>query len=131
MYEVARVRLQPQKGRTIAILDLAGVPSREEAEALTGLHVYVAEEDLPALEEGEVYVHELIGLQVIVVDDDELPVEPVGTVRDVLDGGAQLLLVVARDGAPDVLVPDVPEIVLDVDLRAGRILVNPPEGLFE
>jgi ribosomal 30S subunit maturation factor RimM len=49
----------------------------------------------------------------------------------VLDGGAQLLLVVARDGAPDVLVPDVPEIVLDVDLRAGRILVNPPEGLFE
>jgi 16S rRNA processing protein RimM len=130
-HAVMRVRLQPQKGRTVVLLLLGDVPSREDAEALTGLYVYAAEEDLPPLERGEVYVHDLIGLAVVRVDEDGIGVETVGTVRDVLEGGAQLLLVVARDGAPDVLVPDVPEIVLDIDVPAGRILVDPPEGLFE
>ena len=130
-YVVGRVRLQPQKGRTVVILHLDGIASREDAEALTGLRVYAAEEDLPELEEGEVYVHDLIGLTVVGADEEGIPIEPLGTVRDVLEGGAQLLLVVARDGEPDVLVPDVPEIVLDVDVDAGRILVDPPEGLFE
>jgi 16S rRNA processing protein RimM len=130
-HEVARARFQPQKGRTLVLLDLADVRSREEAEALAGQYVYAAEEDLPALEAGEVYLHDLIGLAVWTVGEDGAPAEAVGTVRDVLTGGAQLLLTVARDGAPDVLVPDVPEIVRDVDVPAGRILVDPPEGLFE
>ncbi len=128
---VAGVRLQPQKGRTAVLLHLADVPSREAAELLAGLHVYAAESDLPPLEEGEVYLHDLIGLAVFAVDESGAPAAPLGTVRDVLEGAAQLLLVVAREGSPDALVPDVPEIVLDVDLAAGRVLLDPPEGLFD
>ena len=71
------------------------------------------------------YVHELVGLAV----EDESGA-PLGRVRDILEGGGQDLLVVARDGRPDVLVPDVPEIVVGVDVAAGRMVVRPPEGLF-
>ena len=72
-----------------------------------------------------------VGLAVVPVDEEGRPAgEPLGTVRDVYEG-AQLLFAVARDGAPDVLLPDVEEFVIAVDVAGGRILVRPPEGLFE
>ncbi|NNF57138.1 MAG: 16S rRNA processing protein RimM [Rhodothermaceae bacterium] len=129
---IARVRLQPQKGRTLVLLHLKGLTTPEEAGSLRNLSVFAHEDDLPPLEEGEVYLHDLIGLAVVEVDDNDEPAsEAVGTVRDVFDGGAQRLLVVARDGQPDVLVPDVPQIVLAVDLGAARILVRLPDGLLD
>ncbi len=129
---VERVRFQPQKGRTVVLLHLGGVPGRDEAEALRGLGVYAHEDDLPPLDEDEVYLHDLVGLDVVLLaEDGESVTDPVGTVRDVLEGGPQLLFVVAREGRPDVLVPDVPEIVLDVDLDEGCVVLDPPEGLFE
>ena len=129
---VERVRLQPQKGRTIVLLHLDGFTTPEEADALRNLSVFAHEDDLPPLEEGEVYLHDLFGLAVVEVDENNEPAtEAVGTVRDVFDAGAHRLLVVAREGQPDVLIPDVPEIVLEVDLDAARILVRLPDGLLE
>lgn len=129
---IERVRLQPQKGRTLVLLHLDGFTTPEEAEALRNLSVFAHEDDLPPLEEGQIYLHDLIGLAVVEVDDNDEPAtEVTGTVRDVFDGGAQRLLVVARDGQPDVLVPDVPEIVLEVDLDAARLLVRLPDGLLD
>ena len=129
---VEGVRFQPLKGRVVVLLHLAGMTTPEEAEVLRGLFVYAHEADLPPLDEDEVYLHDLIGLAVIEVDADDTPVgAPLGIVRDVLEGGAQLLLVVAREGRPDVLIPDVPEIVRAVDLDAARMLVHPPEGLLD
>ncbi|MDX1420196.1 MAG: ribosome maturation factor RimM, partial [Rubricoccaceae bacterium] len=128
---VEGVRFQPLKGRTVVLLRLGEVDTRDDAETLRGLFVYAAQDDLPPLEEGEVYLHDLVGLAVWTVDEDGGPADVVGTVRDVLEGAAQLLFVVARDGAPDVLVPDVPAIVQEVDVAAGRILLDPPEGLFD
>lgn len=131
-WTVKRVRYQPQKGRVIVLLLLDGVPGRDEAEALGGLMVYAHEDDLPPLDEGEVFLHDLIGLDVVLLDPDgERVSEPIGTVRDVLDGGAQPLFVIDRDGQPDVLVPDVPEIVIDVDLDQGCLIIDPPEGLLD
>ena len=130
-HEVVGVRYQPQKGRTIVLLRLSDVETRDAAEALRGLAVFAAEDDLPPLEDGEVYLHDLVGLAAWTVGDDGEAGEEVGVVREVLDGTAQPLLVVARDGRPDVLVPDVPEIVVEVDLGAGRILLDPPEGLLD
>ena len=131
-YDVESLRFQPVKGGTAVVLRFAGRPTREDAEALRGLGVYAREADLPPLEEGEVYLHDLVGLRAVEVDDDGAPTgTTLGTVRDVLEGGAQLLLVVAREGRPDVLVPDVPEIVRAVSLGAGEVRIAPPEGLFD
>ncbi|MEL6704021.1 MAG: ribosome maturation factor RimM [Bacteroidota bacterium] len=125
---IESVRYQVGKGGRVTVLaKLDLVPTREDAVRVRNLNVYAHEDDLPAPEDGEILIHQLIGLAVHDSNDGVV----YGTVRDVLEGAANLLLVVDRDGAPDVLVPDVDAIVLDVDLDAGTITIDPPEGLFE
>jgi 16S rRNA processing protein RimM len=131
-FRVEGVRYQFPKGKTVVLLALADVGGREGAETLTNASVYASTADLPALADNELFVHDLIGLAVVPVDDAGAPAGPaLGEVRDVLEGGAQDLLVVARAGHPDVLLPDVPEFVIEIDRAGGRMLVRPPEGLFE
>ncbi|MEM8559131.1 MAG: ribosome maturation factor RimM [Bacteroidota bacterium] len=125
---VESVRYQVGKGgRVTVLMKLDVVPTREDAVRVRQLNVYAHEDDLPAPRDGEVLIHQMIGLSVQDADTDEV----YGTVRDVLEGAANLLLVVAREGQPDVLVPDVDPIVLDVDVEGGVITIQPPEGLIE
>lgn len=129
--EVTAVRFQYPKGRTVVLLALAGVETVEAAADLRGLKVFADPDDLPALDEGEAYLHDLIGLDVYEVAEDGTEAEvPFGTVRDLYDG-AQLLFAIARDGAPEVLLPDVDEFVDRVDLDARRLYVRLPEGLVD
>ena len=125
-YAVEAVRLHPTKRGVVALVCFERIADRDAADALRGLGVYAAESDLPALDEGEVFLHDLIGLDVVTEDG-----EPVGTVKDVLTGIAQDLFVVQRDGQPDALVPDVDAIVTEIDLDAERITIRPPEGLLD
>ena len=125
-YAVESVRFQMLKGRTIVLLKLAGILSREDAETLSRIGVYASRAHLPPLEDGELFVHDLIGMEVV----EEGGGEVIGAVRDVLEG-AQRLLVVARAGRPDALIPDVPEIVVDIDVDQRRITVDPPDGLID
>ena len=128
---VAGVRFQFPKGRTVVLLSLEGVDDLDVAETLRGQNLYADAADLPPLEEGEAYLHDLVGLVAFHVGDDGEPTgEPLGTVHDVLDG-AQLLFAVRREGRPDVLVPDVEAIVAGVDLEGRRLLLHPLEGLFD
>ena len=127
---LTNVRFQYPKGRVVVLLSIDGLATVEEAETLRGLNVYAHDADLPALGEGEVFLHDLEGLAVWSVSDEGEPAAHLGTVRDLYDG-AQLLFAVARDGKPDVLLPDVEEFVVAVDLPGRRLLVRPPEGLFD
>ena len=130
-YGVDGVRFQYPKGRTVVLLSLDGVDSLEAAEELRGAQVYADPDDLPALDEGEAYLHDLIGLDVFELEDDGEPAsEPFGRVRDLYDG-AQLLFAIERPGLPEVLLPDVDEFVDRVDLEEGRLYVRLPEGLLE
>ncbi|MEM6326983.1 MAG: ribosome maturation factor RimM [Bacteroidota bacterium] len=131
--EVEGVRFQSMKNGTVAVLlALADVTTREGAGALRGQMVYAHADDLPPLEDGEVFVHDLIGMTVVVVDEDDHPTgETVGTVRDVFETGASFLFSVAREGRPDLLVPDVEPIVRAVDAEAREIRLFPPDGLLD
>ena len=131
--EVEGVRFQTMKnGTTAVLLGLAGVDTREDAADLRGQSVFAHVGDLPPLEDGEVFVHDLIGMSVVVVDEKEQPTgETVGEVRDVLETGASLMFSVAREGRPDLLVPDVPPIVRAVDTDAREIRILPPDGLLD
>ena len=125
------VRYQYPKGRTVVLLSVAGVDTREGAEDLGGRQLYALDTDLPALADGEAYLHDLVGLEVVVVDDGGGAVgDPVGVVRDLYDG-AQLLFAIERPDGTEVLLPDVDEFVDRLDLDARRLYVRPPEGLFE
>lgn len=112
------------KGMVIA--KLSGVEDREAAEALRGLRLYVARTALPDPEEDEFYHADLIGLPVETEDG-----QPFGRVRALYDFGAgDVIEVDPAAGGQPVVLPFTRESVPVVDLRAGRIVVVPPEGLL-
>lgn len=130
-YGVEGVRFQYPKGRVVPLIAFEGVETVEAADALKGQGLYADPVDLPDLEDGETYLHDLIGLEVVEVDaDGKDAAEPFGRVRDLYDG-AQLLFAIERPGLPEVLLPDVDEFVDRIDLEARRLYVRLPEGLVE
>ena len=128
---VESVRFQYPKGRTVVLLALEGVDSLEEAEALRNAQLFADPDDLPALNEGEAFLHDLIGLAVYEVAEDGTEADaPFGTVRDLYDG-SQLLFAIDRPGKSEVLLPDVEEFVVRLDLDARRLYVRLLDGLVD
>lgn len=110
---------RPVKGGLVA--RAAGVETREQAEALRGLRLHVPREALPAPDEDEFYLADLVGLRVETPDGRVL-----GAVRGVQDFGAGDLLEVKPEGAPSFWLPFTREAVPEVDIAGGRILAIPP-----
>lgn len=125
-HAVESARFQTTKHGLNVVLKLVDIDTRDDADALRKVGVYARADDLPPLEEGELFVHDLIGLRVVTEDGTD-----VGVVRDVLDAPAQLVYVVERPDEPDAMIPDVPEFVVDLDIEAQRIVVRPIEGMLE
>ncbi len=110
----------------VLLLAVDGVDSREAAEALRNTELHVPVADLPALQDPDAfYDHQLVGLTARLPDGTEL-----GTVGAVRHEGADLL-VVRRVGGRQLLVPFVTAMVPTVDLAAGYLVVDPPEGLLD
>jgi 16S rRNA processing protein RimM len=107
------------------LLSLEGCDTIEAARALVGRLIAVPEEDAIPPPPGWFYPWQLAGCRAVTETGEEL-----GTVVGVEAGGAQELWVV-RGPAREHLVPAVPEIVIDVDLAARRVVLRPPEGLLE
>ena len=102
------------------------VESREDAELLRDTLMLVPVAALPRLEDpDDYYDHQLVGLTARLADGTEL-----GEVTAVNHEGSDLL-VVRRPEAGELLVPFVKAIVPTVDLAAGHVVVDPPEGLLE
>ena len=83
-------------------------------------------EGLAALEEGEVFYHQLLGAEVVTAEG-----EPVGRVREVFETAPTHLLEVKGEGGKLHLIPFSERIVRKVDVEAGRIVIKPPPGLLE
>jgi 16S rRNA processing protein RimM len=101
---------------------IAGVTTKEEADALKGLSLFVAREKFPSLPDDEYYYADLIGLEARDTGGVLL-----GKVTAVHNHGAGDLIEIA--GASALLLPFTLATVPTVDLAAGRIVVDPPEGL--
>jgi 16S rRNA processing protein RimM len=112
--------------REVLLLTVEGVESREAAEELRNTELLLDVADLPELDDPEAYYdHQLVGLRARLTDGSEL-----GEVVAVRHEGADLL-VIDRPDAGDLLVPFVTAIVPTVDVAAGFLVVDPPEGLLE
>lgn len=112
------------KGGVLGSLD--GVTTREEAEALKGLRLYIPRARLPAADPDEFYHADLIGLAVELADGTAA-----GTVRALHDFGAGDLLEVGLPEGRPVLVPFTRDCVPHVDVAGGRLVIDPPPGLLE
>ena len=96
------------------------------AEALRGTQLLIAASSRPPLEDpDEFYDTELIGLAAVTVDAVDL-----GPIRDIVHAAGATYLVLDADGQ-DRLVPFVRAIVPTLDLDAGRVVIEPPDGLLE
>ncbi|QGX99623.1 16S rRNA processing protein RimM [Roseovarius faecimaris] len=105
---------------------LSGITSKEAADALRGTRLYAERAQLPTLPDDEYYHADLIGLEVYDTGGTLL-----GRVKSVLNHGASDLLEIHGPGLKDtVLLPFTLEAVPTVDLAAGRIVADPPDGLF-
>jgi 16S rRNA processing protein RimM len=106
---------------------LTGVLTKEQADALKGTRLFVPRDRLPSLPDDEFYHADLIGLEVVDTGGASL-----GRVKAVLNHGAADLLELHRPGeSRTVLLPFTRAAVPTVDLGAGRIVADPPEGLLD
>ena len=119
--QIARCRLD---GETV-LVKMDGVDSPEHARQLAGRLLAVHQADALPAPEGSFYPRQLKGARVATRDG-----RTVGTFVRIEPGGAQDLWVVT-DGAEERLIPAVAEIVVEVNVRDGRIVIDPPEGLLE
>ncbi|MGH4023033.1 MAG: ribosome maturation factor RimM [Pseudonocardiaceae bacterium] len=103
-----------------------GVSDRAAANGLRGALLTIDIADLPELEDPEEYYdHQLEGLVAVGLDGAVL-----GTVQEVVHAPASDLLVVQTAGG-EALVPFVRDIVSEVDLDSGRMVLDPPAGLLD
>ncbi|MDA7423621.1 ribosome maturation factor RimM [Thalassococcus lentus] len=106
---------------------LSGVLTKEQADELRGTRLFALRDRLPSLPDDEYYHTDLIGLTVVDTGGATL-----GTVRAVHNHGADDLLELAMPGqSKTVLLPFTQAAVPTVDLAAGRLIADPPEGLIE
>lgn len=106
---------------------LSGVTSKEAADALRGARLYVSRDVLPSLPDDEFYYTDLIGMTVVDTGGADL-----GRIHAVHNHGASDLLEIRLgSGSASVLLPFTRDNVPTVDLEAGRIVADPPLGLFD
>src|SRR6202521_4803414 len=119
-FEVATAR--EAKGHLVATLK--GVTTREEAERLNGLELYVARETLPATDEDEYYHADLIGLTAVTTAD-----APLGRVVAIHNFGAGDIIEIAPPHGATILLPFTHAVVPTVDLAGGRVVIELPEEI--
>jgi len=116
--------IRPMKNGFVA--RVAEVATKEQADALKGVQLFARRDQLPSLPDDEYYYTDLVGLEVFDTGGTSL-----GHVKSVQNHGASDLLEVHAPGATaTVLLPFTQSAVPTVDLAAGRIVADPPEGLF-
>ena len=105
-----------EQGKTI-VAQLKDINNREQASSMIGVDIYIEKSQLPALEEGEYYWEELIGLEVINQQQVVL-----GKVSSLVDTGANSVLIV--NGEKEHWVPYIEPFLIEVNLDKQQILVD-------
>ena len=107
------------------LLYLEGVTERDQAEALAGQEVMAERRRFPALPDGEYYWFELLGLPVYDACSGSL----LGELAEIMATAAHDVYLVRRENR-EALIPAVEGVVVEINLEAGYIKVDPPPGLL-
>ncbi|GCF92157.1 ribosome maturation factor RimM [Enterococcus florum] len=115
-----------RKHKNFDLLSFEGYTTINQVEPFRDSLLKVSEEQLDELGENEFYYHEIIGLKVIDEKESEL-----GEIIEILSPGANDVWVVKRKGKKDALIPYIESVVQEIDLNAGVVRVEIPEGLID
>jgi 16S rRNA processing protein RimM len=111
-----------REARGFFYVTFEGHPDRTSVEHFRNVLLQVPEGDLPLLPEGAYYRFQVIGLTVV----DRAGVT-IGTLEGIIDTGANDVYRVRTPEGGELLLPALVDVVLDVDLEAGRMTVDPPD----
>jgi 16S rRNA processing protein RimM len=111
--------------KDILLLAFEEIETRNEAETLRGAKLFIETEELEDNDDEGWYEHELVGLEARVGS------QVVGKVSGLNTMPVQDLLVVKTPDGKEILIPFVEQIVPEVNVAEGYVLVMPPAGLFE
>ena len=115
-------RSRPGKRGLLVKLDVAN--DRTQAEALRGEDLTVLSDQVEPLPEGIFYHFQILDMRVLTEEGDNL-----GIVSEIIVTGGNDVYVVHEEGRRDILIPALPDVVLDVDLETGTMTVSLPDGL--
>jgi 16S rRNA processing protein RimM len=104
------------------VATLKGIATREDAERLNGVELYIARDQLPATDEDEYYHADLIGLAAVTADG-----APIGRVIAIHNFGAGDIIEIAPPHGATMLLPFTNAVVPTVDLAGGRVVIELPE----
>lgn len=107
------IRVEPP----FVYLHIEGIDTKNGAESIQGVFLYIDKDELPGTQEGEYYVFDLIGLTVTDMEGNKL-----GRIEDVLQHGAADVYVVK--GKKDFMFPALKRVIKNVDMDAGVMTVD-------
>lgn len=106
------------------LLKFKGIETIEQAESLRNYYLQVKREDIK-LEKGAYFIVDLIGLEVYTEEGKLL-----GTLKEVLQPGANDVYVVENEAKQEILLPVIPDVVKQVDIEGKKVIVDLIEGLI-
>lgn len=108
------------------LIKLEGIDNPDQAELLKNKYLTINVEETVPLPEDSFYLFEIIGLDVVNVHGNTM-----GTIKDVLQTGANDVYVVQRDNGKELLIPALKKVVRQVDLENRTMVVEIPPGLVD
>ena len=113
-----------RKGKRGILVKLDAADDRTQAEALLGEELTVLPEQVEPLPDGVYYHFQILDMRVMTDADERL-----GVVSEIIVTGGNDVSVVHEEGRRDILIPAIPDVVLDVDVHNDVILVSLPDCL--
>jgi len=123
--ETRRIATARRHGEAV-VVSFEGCESADAAAALAGRMIALPKSEALPAPEGRFYPWQLEGCRVVTEDGTD-----VGRVTGIEQAPAQDLWIVTDATGAERLIPAVPDIVMDVDIAARRVVIRPPEGLLE
>lgn len=112
--------------KNMVILKIKEIPDRNTAELMRQKELYVDRENAIELEEGEYFIGDLIGLDVITDEGDRL-----GELVDVMQTKANDVYVVELDNGEEVLIPAIDDCIKEIDIENNKVTVHILKGLLD
>ncbi len=111
--------------KNLVILKFDGIDNINDIEKYKGKDLWIPREEAQELGEDEYYIADLQGLNVVLEDGTEF-----GTLRDVMETGANDVYIIDSNEHGEVLLPAIKECILDVDLEKNTMTVHLMKGLL-
>lgn len=121
--ELTLARVRPQGKFLLA--EFKELTSMDLAQDVVGEELFLPQDCLPPTTDDEYYHYQLIGLRVVTTEGKEL-----GILRGIIETPGDDVYVLEHQGK-EVLIPAVGEVICQVDLEQGQMVVDPPEGLID